>query len=103
MTCEIKNWTQTCSVLTIPVIPKDIDQTFCFQNDSHDKICFHLLIFVYALCFVYVHISRFCIALTLVAKMISILYLFPQELSVIVARGRDNTMLCYPVVETIHR
>lgn len=26
-----------------------------------------------------------------------------QELSVIVARGKDNTMLCYPVVETIHR
>ncbi|KAI3470659.1 hypothetical protein Pfo_027322 [Paulownia fortunei] len=28
---------------------------------------------------------------------------FVKELSVIVARGRDNTMLCYPVVETIHR
>ncbi|XP_073138692.1 phosphoribosylaminoimidazole carboxylase, chloroplastic-like [Henckelia pumila] len=26
-----------------------------------------------------------------------------KELSVIVARGRDNTMVCYPVVETIHR
>ncbi|KAL6578935.1 hypothetical protein OROMI_009151 [Orobanche minor] len=26
-----------------------------------------------------------------------------MELSVIVARGRDNTMVCYPVVETIHR
>ncbi|GER44961.1 phosphoribosylaminoimidazole carboxylase [Striga asiatica] len=25
------------------------------------------------------------------------------ELSVIVARGRDNTIVCYPVVETIHR
>ncbi|KAL8522559.1 hypothetical protein ACS0TY_012642 [Phlomoides rotata] len=28
---------------------------------------------------------------------------FVKELSVIVARGKDNTMLCYPVVETIHR
>ncbi|KAK4386261.1 Phosphoribosylaminoimidazole carboxylase, chloroplastic, partial [Sesamum angolense] len=28
---------------------------------------------------------------------------FVKELSVIVARGRDNSMLCYPVVETIHR
>ncbi|KAL8051531.1 hypothetical protein ABFX02_06G152700 [Erythranthe guttata] len=28
---------------------------------------------------------------------------FSKELSVIVARGRDNTVLCYPVVETIHR
>ncbi|KAL6547957.1 hypothetical protein OROHE_009662 [Orobanche hederae] len=28
---------------------------------------------------------------------------FVKELSVIVARGRDNTMVCYPVVETIHR
>ncbi|PIN26621.1 Phosphoribosylamidoimidazole-succinocarboxamide synthase [Handroanthus impetiginosus] len=28
---------------------------------------------------------------------------FVKELSVIVVRGRDNTMLCYPVVETIHR
>ncbi|XP_073058945.1 phosphoribosylaminoimidazole carboxylase, chloroplastic-like isoform X2 [Primulina eburnea] len=28
---------------------------------------------------------------------------FVKELSVIVARGRDNTMECYPVVETIHR
>ncbi|EYU37226.1 hypothetical protein MIMGU_mgv1a004167mg [Erythranthe guttata] len=28
---------------------------------------------------------------------------FVKELSVIVARGRDNTVLCYPVVETIHR
>lgn len=26
---------------------------------------------------------------------------FVKELSVIVARGRDNTILCYPVVETI--
>lgn len=28
---------------------------------------------------------------------------FVKELSVIVARGRDNSILCYPVVETIHR
>ncbi|KAL6536491.1 hypothetical protein OROGR_013063 [Orobanche gracilis] len=28
---------------------------------------------------------------------------FVKELSVIVARGTDNTMVCYPVVETIHR
>ncbi|KAH6834442.1 phosphoribosylaminoimidazole carboxylase [Perilla frutescens var. hirtella] len=28
---------------------------------------------------------------------------FVKELSVIVARGRDNSLLCYPVVETIHR
>ncbi|KAL3620656.1 hypothetical protein CASFOL_035568 [Castilleja foliolosa] len=28
---------------------------------------------------------------------------FVKELSVIVARGRDNNMVCYPVVETIHR
>lgn len=28
---------------------------------------------------------------------------FVKELSVIVARGRDNSVLCYPVVETIHR
>ncbi|CAA0834662.1 phosphoribosylaminoimidazole carboxylase-putative / AIR carboxylase- putative [Striga hermonthica] len=28
---------------------------------------------------------------------------FVKELSVIVARGRDNTIVCYPVVETIHR
>ncbi|KAK3010217.1 hypothetical protein RJ639_011856, partial [Escallonia herrerae] len=28
---------------------------------------------------------------------------FVKELAVIVARGRDNSILCYPVVETIHR
>ncbi|KAJ9153331.1 hypothetical protein P3X46_026779 [Hevea brasiliensis] len=28
---------------------------------------------------------------------------FVKELAVIVARGRDNTILCYPVVETIHK
>ncbi|KAM7251537.1 hypothetical protein ACFE04_023420 [Oxalis oulophora] len=28
---------------------------------------------------------------------------FTKELSVIVARGRDNSILCYPVVETIHK
>ncbi|XP_022744422.1 phosphoribosylaminoimidazole carboxylase, chloroplastic [Durio zibethinus] len=28
---------------------------------------------------------------------------FIKELAVIVARGRDNSILCYPVVETIHR
>ncbi|KAL3520935.1 hypothetical protein ACH5RR_019084 [Cinchona calisaya] len=28
---------------------------------------------------------------------------FVKELSVIVVRGRDNSVLCYPVVETIHR
>ncbi|KAK2362122.1 phosphoribosylaminoimidazole carboxylase, chloroplastic [Trifolium repens] len=28
---------------------------------------------------------------------------FVKELAVIVARGRDNTISCYPVVETIHR
>nr|GME03762.1 phosphoribosylaminoimidazole carboxylase, chloroplastic isoform X1 [Ipomoea batatas] len=28
---------------------------------------------------------------------------FVKELSVIVARGRDGSILCYPVVETIHR
>ncbi|KAI8556234.1 hypothetical protein RHMOL_Rhmol05G0236600 [Rhododendron molle] len=28
---------------------------------------------------------------------------FVKELAVIVARGRDQSMLCYPVVETIHR
>ncbi|KAK1263441.1 hypothetical protein QJS04_geneDACA013434 [Acorus gramineus] len=28
---------------------------------------------------------------------------FVKELSVIVARGRDNSMSCYPVVETIHK
>nr|XP_010915413.1 phosphoribosylaminoimidazole carboxylase, chloroplastic isoform X1 [Elaeis guineensis]XP_010915414.1 phosphoribosylaminoimidazole carboxylase, chloroplastic isoform X1 [Elaeis guineensis] len=28
---------------------------------------------------------------------------FVKELSVIVARGRDNSMQCYPVVETIHK
>ncbi|XP_051124341.1 phosphoribosylaminoimidazole carboxylase, chloroplastic-like isoform X2 [Andrographis paniculata] len=28
---------------------------------------------------------------------------FVKELSVIVARGRDGTLVCYPVVETIHR
>lgn len=28
---------------------------------------------------------------------------FVKELSVIVARGRDNSIVCYPVVETIHR
>ncbi|GMH13209.1 hypothetical protein Nepgr_015050 [Nepenthes gracilis] len=28
---------------------------------------------------------------------------FIKELAVIVARGRDNSMLCYPVVETIHK
>lgn len=26
-----------------------------------------------------------------------------QELAVIVARGRDDSIVCYPVVETIHR
>lgn len=26
-----------------------------------------------------------------------------QELAVIVARGRDGSILCYPVVETIHK
>ena len=26
-----------------------------------------------------------------------------QELAVVVARGRDNSVLCYPVVETIHK
>ncbi|MBA0687262.1 hypothetical protein Goari_014812 [Gossypium aridum] len=28
---------------------------------------------------------------------------FIKELAVIVARGRDNSILCYPVVETIHK
>ncbi|GMY20708.1 phosphoribosylaminoimidazole carboxylase, chloroplastic isoform X2 [Fagus crenata] len=28
---------------------------------------------------------------------------FVKELAVIVARGRDNSILCYPVVETIHK
>lgn len=28
---------------------------------------------------------------------------FVKELAVIVARGRDNSIVCYPVVETIHR
>ncbi|KAL6989142.1 phosphoribosylaminoimidazole carboxylase [Sarracenia purpurea var. burkii] len=28
---------------------------------------------------------------------------FVKELAVVVARGRDNSILCYPVVETIHR
>ncbi|MBA0751417.1 hypothetical protein Gogos_000340 [Gossypium gossypioides] len=28
---------------------------------------------------------------------------FRKELAVIVARGRDNSILCYPVVETIHK
>ncbi|XP_021864656.1 phosphoribosylaminoimidazole carboxylase, chloroplastic [Spinacia oleracea] len=28
---------------------------------------------------------------------------FVKELAVIVARGRDNSVLCYPVVETIHK
>ncbi|GMP39502.1 hypothetical protein CsSME_00010311 [Camellia sinensis var. sinensis] len=28
---------------------------------------------------------------------------FVKELAVIVARGRDNSILCYPVVKTIHR
>ncbi|KAL4580610.1 hypothetical protein LXL04_016810 [Taraxacum kok-saghyz] len=28
---------------------------------------------------------------------------FVKELAVIVARGRDNSILCYPVVETVHR
>ncbi|XP_023549739.1 phosphoribosylaminoimidazole carboxylase, chloroplastic-like isoform X1 [Cucurbita pepo subsp. pepo] len=28
---------------------------------------------------------------------------FVKELSVIIARGRDNSMACYPVVETIHK
>ncbi|GMP22073.1 hypothetical protein CsSME_00000247 [Camellia sinensis var. sinensis] len=28
---------------------------------------------------------------------------FVKELAVIVARGQDNSILCYPVVETIHR
>ncbi|KAL8243109.1 hypothetical protein R6Q59_009367 [Mikania micrantha] len=28
---------------------------------------------------------------------------FVKELAVIVARGRDNSLLCYPVVETVHR
>ncbi|KAL9681781.1 hypothetical protein QQ045_013569 [Rhodiola kirilowii] len=28
---------------------------------------------------------------------------FTKELAVIVARGRDNTLKCYPVVETIHK
>lgn len=28
---------------------------------------------------------------------------FVKELAVIVARGRDNSIMCYPVVETIHR
>lgn len=28
---------------------------------------------------------------------------FVKELAVIVARGRDNTISCYPVVETVHR
>ena len=26
-----------------------------------------------------------------------------KELAVIVARGRDNSISCYPVVETIHK
>ncbi|KAL0555785.1 hypothetical protein IC582_004283 [Cucumis melo] len=28
---------------------------------------------------------------------------FVKELSVVIARGRDNSMACYPVVETIHK
>lgn len=28
---------------------------------------------------------------------------FVKELSVVVVRGRDNSVLCYPVVETVHR
>nr|GEX49784.1 phosphoribosylaminoimidazole carboxylase, chloroplastic [Tanacetum cinerariifolium] len=28
---------------------------------------------------------------------------FVKELAVIVARGRDNSILCYPAVETVHR
>ncbi|XP_040366430.1 phosphoribosylaminoimidazole carboxylase, chloroplastic-like [Rosa chinensis] len=28
---------------------------------------------------------------------------FVKELAVIVARGRDNSIVCYPVVETIHK
>ncbi|KAJ8443457.1 hypothetical protein Cgig2_026244 [Carnegiea gigantea] len=30
-------------------------------------------------------------------------FLCVQELAVVVARGRDNSVLCYPVVETIHK